>query len=194
MGTMEKMDSTKHEIESKAGDVISLILRGIEAAAGVGSLVRYFNGGARGWMPFRRRRSVWGTIGLVGAGVAVGAGVSLLISPMSGQDIRQGLLKGFQKAGRKGKEMIDAAEEEIEGLAKGDDGNKQMQQGNKGEQASGKERETGTKEQREAGGKEQPGNKEQRETGMKEQLGTGNKGEHRPGNATSGAMGSGRLG
>lgn len=179
MGTMEKMDSTKHEIESKAGEVISLVLRGIEAAAGVGSLVRYFNG-ARGWMPFRRRRSVWGTIGLVGAGVAVGAGVSMLISPMSGQDIRQGLLRGFQKAGRKGKEMIDAAEEEIEGLAKGDDGNKQMQQGNKGEQASGKDRETG--------------NKEQRETGNKEQLGTGNKGEHRPGNATSGAMGSGRLG
>jgi len=180
MGTMEKMDTTKHEVERKAGDFVALLVRSVEAAAGVGSLVRLFNGGAvRGWLPFRRRRSVWGTIGLLSAGAAVGAGISMLVAPMSGQDIRQGLLRGFQKAGRKGKELIETAEEEIEHLTQGEDRGQNKAEGNKGELA----------------GKGETGNKNEGKGPNSGKGETGNKGEHRPGNATSAPMGSpGRFG
>lgn len=137
MGTMEKMDETKQEVERKAADVLSMLIRGAEAAAGVGSLVRYFNSRRMAtWMPFyrRRHRSVWGTIGLVGAGAAAGACLYMFLSPMSGQELRRKIARGFQEAGRKGKEVIEKAEEEISDLTKGGDEGKQQQGSMKGEQ------------------------------------------------------------
>ena len=174
MGTMQTMDTTKRQVEKKAGDVVALLVRGVEAAAGLGSLIRYFDGRSMpSWMPFQRRRSVWGAIGLFGAGIAVGAGVSMLMAPMSGQDARQGLWRGLRDAGRKGKELLENAEQEVADLAKGEEGGqKQQATGQRGNEPGGRSENKG----------DQPGGRSE------------NKGEHRPGNAT-GTMGSpGRMG
>jgi len=172
MGTMEKFDETKHEVERKAheverkaGDVLSMLIRGAEAAAGVGSLVHYFNARRMSsWMPFqRRRRTVLGTIGLVGAGAAAGACLYMFLSPMSGREMRRRIARGLQEVGRKGKEAIETAEEEISELAKGGEEGKQQYGSMKGEQRG--ETGQGKAEQREGKAEQREGKAEQRSGG-----------------------------
>lgn len=121
MDTMKKIEHTKEEAQHKAAYVLSTVIRGVEAAATVGSLMRYFDrGSVLEWVGIRRRRSVWGTIGLIGVGVVAGAGLSMFLSPMSGRETREGLVRGVKNLGQKGKEALESAEREISELTSGE--------------------------------------------------------------------------
>ena len=135
MDSMKKIEHTKEEAQHKAANALSTVIRGVEAAVGVGSLLRYFDrGSVFEWMGFRRRRSVWGTIGLIGVGVVAGAGLSMLLSPMSGRETREGLARGVKSLGQKGKEVLETAEREIEELASGEHNGEGQPTANKGQQ------------------------------------------------------------
>jgi len=121
MDTLKKVEHTKEEAQHRAAHVLSTVIRGVEAAMSVGTLLRYFDrGSAMEWIGFRRRRSAWGTIGLLGIGMAAGAGLSMFLSPMSGRETREGLARGVKSLGRKGKEMLESAEHEIAEITAGE--------------------------------------------------------------------------
>lgn len=135
MDSMKKLEHTKDEAQHKAAHALSTVIRGVEAAMSVGSLLRYFDrGSVMEWMGIRRRRSVWGAIGLVGIGVVAGAGLSMLLSPISGRETREGLARGVKSIGKKGKEVLESAEHEIEELTGGDHNGEGQQTAGKGQQ------------------------------------------------------------
>lgn len=135
MDSMKKIEHTKEEAQHKAAHALSTVLRGVEAAMSVGSLLRYFDrGSVLSWVGLRRRRSVWGAIGLVGAGMVAGAGLSMLLSPMSGRETRQGIARGVKSLGQKGKEALESAEREIEELTAGEHNGEGQQTAGKGQQ------------------------------------------------------------
>ncbi|MFO0589634.1 MAG: YtxH domain-containing protein [Polyangiaceae bacterium] len=120
---MKKIENTKEEAQHKAAHLLSTVVRGVEAAATVGTLMRYFDRGSMlEWVGFRRRRSVWGTIGLIGVGAIAGAGLSMFLSPMSGRETRENLARGVKNLGQKGKEALESAEREISELTSGEHG------------------------------------------------------------------------
>jgi gas vesicle protein len=104
-----------------------------------------------GWMGLYRRRSTLGSLALIGAGALAGAGIAMFVSPRSGRDTRQGVVRGVQRLRRKGSEILRSAREEVRELAESGDGGKEGQEARKGEHR-GEERQAGI-----SGGARQPG-------------------------------------
>lgn len=59
-----------------------------------------------------------GGIGLFILGVAVGAGIALLLAPQSGAETRQDLRRGARRLRRKARVMVEDAREQAEDLAR----------------------------------------------------------------------------
>lgn len=78
-----------------ASDTLSLLMKGIAATVSVVSLVRQADRGL-GLLGLSRRRSPLLSLGVFGAGVAVGTGVGLLFAPASGADTRRAVAARFQ--------------------------------------------------------------------------------------------------
>ncbi|WP_437585740.1 YtxH domain-containing protein [Sorangium sp. So ce1000] len=79
-----------------------------------------------GWVGLSRKRSPLTALGLFGAGVAVGAGAALLLSPTSGEALRRELLtrldglkrqatRGVERAERKVEDKVGAAVDAVKG-------------------------------------------------------------------------------
>lgn len=135
---MEDIEYMKEEVEHKASHAFSTLMKGLSAAASVGALLRYVRpyqymhaGPALRWLGLARRRSVWGTIGLIGAGAVAGAAVAIFVSPKSGQDARQGVLRGFRNIGRKGREIVETAGHQLGEMAEGGASAKEREGGKK---------------------------------------------------------------
>jgi len=181
MDNMKKIENKTMEVEHRAARVLSTVVRGVEAAVSVGTILRYLDRGPTlRWFGLRRRRGVLGTFALLGAGVAAGAGLSMFLSPMSGRQTRAGLLRGMRYLGQRGKEALESAEKEIEELAGGNHHGEGQEASGQGQQHSGEQR---------------PGEQRSGAHGM---AGQGKSegmrgGEHRPGEATppNGARGEG---
>jgi len=70
-----------------------------------------------GLVGLRRRRSGLATIALVGGGVLVGAGITLLIAPASGREARRQLRKLFREFGGRAQEEVREVKEEAKRVA-----------------------------------------------------------------------------
>ncbi|CAN95265.1 MULTISPECIES: YtxH domain-containing protein [Sorangium] len=79
-----------------------------------------------GWVGLSRKRSPLTALGLFGAGLAVGAGVALLLSPTSGEALRRELLtrldglkrqatRGVEQAERKVQDKVGSAVDAVKG-------------------------------------------------------------------------------
>ena len=79
-----------------------------------------------GWVGLSRKRSPLTAIGLFGAGVAVGAGAALLLSPTSGEALRREILtrldglkrqatRGVEQAERKVQDKVGSAVDAVKG-------------------------------------------------------------------------------
>ena len=80
-----------------------------------------------GWIGLTRKRSPLTTLGFFGAGVAVGAGVALLLSPTSGEALRREILnrldglkrqatRGVEQAERKVQDKVGSAVDAVKGV------------------------------------------------------------------------------
>jgi gas vesicle protein len=188
--TMEEMEYEKEELEQKEGSALSTILRGAELAASAYAAMRYFDRfiDARSilrWMGLSRRRSFWGSAALFGAGALAGAGIAMFVSPMSGKQTRQGVMRGVRRIGEKGRHLVQSAGSQVAqltesiGIGHGEQGAQQGQQGAQQGQQAAQQGQQGSREQ---GGREQGG----REQGGREQGGM------RAGGQQGGEMGGGR--
>jgi len=87
---------------------------GIKAVASVVTMLRGLQpDDALGWVGLARRRSPLVAMGIFGAGMAVGAGAALLFAPMSGEETRRRILKGFSSLKADANSAADAAAAEI---------------------------------------------------------------------------------
>lgn len=133
---MEDIRYSKEEEGHRRSGVISMLAKGISAAATLGALFRYFDAGryvnaasVLNLMGLRRRRSAWGTLALIGAGVATGAGIAMFVSPRSGRDTRQGLFRQIRNLGERGRHYVQSAR----GGEAGHDGGRQREGQRSGE-------------------------------------------------------------
>lgn len=84
----------QHAVGSKLAD-------GIHAAAKLFATLRDLGvDDALGWAGLERRHGPWRSIGVFGAGIAVGAGVGILFAPRSGKDTRKALGKVLMSGGK----------------------------------------------------------------------------------------------
>lgn len=171
---MEEMDYEKEEMHEHEGSAISTLLKAVNVAATGFAVLRYFDRylDARSvlrWMGFARRRSFWGSAALFGAGAVAGAGIAMFVSPVSGRQTRQGMMRGFRTIGRKGRELIQSTgiSQITEGMGQGE--GEQGREGAKAGEQGGREGREGGREQgregREGGmraGGEQRGGEQQR--------------------------------
>lgn len=138
MDNLKNIERTKHEIEHRAAHVLSTVIRGVEAAVSIGTILRYMDRGPTfRWLGIGRRRSPWETIGLIGAGMVAGAGLSMLLSPVSGRETREGIARGVRGIGQKGKEVLETAEKEIAELGSGEHDVEKQAISGRGEQRTG---------------------------------------------------------
>jgi gas vesicle protein len=163
--TMEEMEYEKEELEQKEGSALSTILRGAELAASAYAAMRYFDRfiDARSilrWMGLSRRRSFWGSAALFGAGALAGAGIAMFVSPMSGKQTRQGVMRGVRRIGEKGRHLVQSAGSQVAqltesiGIGHGEQGGQQQGAQQVGQQQGGQQagqqhggREQGSREQ-----------------------------------------------
>jgi hypothetical protein len=135
---MEQMEYESEEMEHNKGRALSAVLKGANMAVGALSLLRYFDRyfdrylDARTvlrWLGLSRRRSLTGSVALFGAGVLAGAGIAMFASPMSGQQTRQGMMRGFRSIGRKGRDVLRSAGSGLSHLAEGQQGEGEGERG-----------------------------------------------------------------
>lgn len=121
---MEQMETEREAAEDNRSLALATLFKGVNVALGIGALLRYLDyHRVLRRLGFARRRSVWGTMALVGAGAVAGAGLTIMLSPMSGQDTRRGLARSLRNMGRKGKDLIESAKSEAGELGQGERGN-----------------------------------------------------------------------
>ena len=154
---MENIENMKEEVEHKASHAFSTVMKGLSAAASVGALLRYarpyqYAGAVHAlrWLGLTRRRSVWGTLGLLGAGAVAGAAVAMFASPMSGRDTRRGILRGFRNLGQKGREIVETAGQQLGEITEGGTSAKEREGGKEG---SRKGEQKGSEKQGEGAGR-----------------------------------------
>jgi len=115
--TRDTMEDVKDEVEHRASRAYSALMNGARLAMGLGALARYLDTRhMMRWIGIGRRRTALGTMALLGAGAAVGAGFAMFLSPASGEETRRGFMRSFQKIGRKGKDLLETAESEVREL------------------------------------------------------------------------------
>ena len=91
------VDAAKKGTEHAASVAFADIMGGIRT---VGEAVRYMRNlgidDALGWVGLSRRRDSFETLALVGTGILVGAGIGMLLAPMTGADLRKSFLDRFR--------------------------------------------------------------------------------------------------
>jgi gas vesicle protein len=144
-GAGQVVDSVKEGAEHVASNARVTWLDGAKAVAGLVSTVRAIGvDDALALIGLSRRRSPLLSFAIFGAGVAVGAGVSLMFAPMSGADLRRAILRQLQGLEHEAKDVIERAETGVE---------------QKAEELSGKARETVNKVERQVAEKVDQGAK-----------------------------------
>ena len=122
----DTMESAKKGTEHAASVAFSTLTNGIHAVTNVASLLRGLGmDDMLGLIGLARRRSPLGSLVLFGSGVLVGAGVGMLLAPMSGAELRTAFLdrfKGMEKDAKRtikeGAKDIEQSAEKIAGKAK----------------------------------------------------------------------------
>ena len=131
--TMENaVDTAKHTVESArkvteraASVALADIADGIRVVTGAVALIRSFSmNDALGWIGLERRRSGFESAAIFGSGLLVGAGVGMLLAPMSGSNLRrtifrriQGVEKEAEMVAGKVKDAVINAEHKVEDAA-----------------------------------------------------------------------------
>ncbi len=143
----EDIEYSREEVEHRARNAFSTLMKGLSAAASIGAALRYFAPNVSPsqyfdmrsllrWIGLRRGRSALGTIALLGAGAVAGAGIAMFVSPRSGRDTRQSVARGFRNIGRRGRELVESASSQL-GIGEGGNGGQQragaMGEGQRGE-------------------------------------------------------------
>ena len=116
------MGSAKGGAEHAASSARSSLLDAAKVVVRAASTVRGLGfDDVLGWVGLMRRRSPLGLAGVFGAGVAVGAGVGLLLAPSTGTEMRRALLNRLdilmRQAGDKAKQAgneVKQAERKVE--------------------------------------------------------------------------------
>jgi gas vesicle protein len=112
-------ETAKEGADSAVASAKTTWLDGVKAVASVVSMLRGFQANdALGWVGLSRRRSPLAAMGIFGAGMAVGAGAALLFAPMSGEETRRRIVKGFSGLKGDAKSTADAVATEITSDAK----------------------------------------------------------------------------
>ncbi|WP_437774709.1 YtxH domain-containing protein [Sorangium sp. So ce1097] len=68
-----------------------------------------------GWVGLARKRSPLATLAFFGAGVAVGAGVAMLLSPTSGEALRRDILNRLDGLKQQATRKVEQAERQVQG-------------------------------------------------------------------------------
>jgi len=107
--------TAKTAAEHSALSVISNVLKGVSAAAGIVTMLRRLDlNDGLSWFGLARRRNPLSNFAIFGAGIVVGAGVGLLCAPMSGAETRRAIREPIDDFLRKGTDTIRRGEAEIE--------------------------------------------------------------------------------
>lgn len=117
----DSMDSAKHilssarqETEHAVSSTRTTLLDGVRAVAGVVSILRGFGvGDALGWFGLTRRNRL-SSFATFGAGIAVGAGLGMLLAPVSGSDARRAIVRGLKGMLGEAEKTVEKAEKTIE--------------------------------------------------------------------------------
>lgn len=108
------LGSAKEGAEHTLSSTMSYLTTGAKAVAGFASVLRALGvDDALGWVGLRRRQSPFYPIAIFGAGVAVGAGVGMLLAPKSGAQIRRSILKAFNDITGEAKDALQRVESEV---------------------------------------------------------------------------------
>ncbi|WP_437669682.1 YtxH domain-containing protein [Sorangium sp. So ce131] len=67
-----------------------------------------------GWVGLARKRSPFSTLAILGAGIVVGAGVAMLLSPTSGEALRRDILNRLDGMKRQAGRGLDQAERKVQ--------------------------------------------------------------------------------
>jgi gas vesicle protein len=90
------MDTAKTGTEHAVKSTRSMLLDGFHAATALVTLLRSLDSDAAlGWVGLARRTSPLRSLGLFGAGIAVGTGMGMLLAPVSGLETRRAIAKRF---------------------------------------------------------------------------------------------------
>lgn len=131
----EDIEYNREEVEHRARNAVSTLIKGISTAASIGATLRYFSPrfspgqyfdmrSLLRWIGVRRGRSAFGTLALIGVGAVAGAGIAMFVSPRSGRDTRQTVARGFRSISRKGRELVETASSQL-GIGEGGNGGHQ---------------------------------------------------------------------
>jgi len=109
--------SAKHGSGGGVASAGSVLLRGVQAAAAVVSMLRVLRVVGALVRFGRTRRAPAGSLAVLGAGVAVGAGLGVLFAPRAGADVRRailGRLKGLAHDTGRAVEKVEAGADEVQ--------------------------------------------------------------------------------
>lgn len=114
------MDSAKEGTEKAVATTTSAFFEGVRAVNNLISTIRSLDtNDALGFIGLERRRSGFSTVAIFGAGIAVGAGVGMILAPMAGSDLRKMILSQFTKATNDATTAVKDAEQKVEEAVKG---------------------------------------------------------------------------
>jgi hypothetical protein len=90
---MHAMGSARDGTEHAVSSARSTLLDGVKSVTGIVAMLRDLGvSDALGWVGLARRRSPLLSIAMFGAGMAVGAGIGVMLAPTSGADLRRAIL------------------------------------------------------------------------------------------------------
>jgi gas vesicle protein len=96
-GAEQAFGSARQGTEKAVSSTRSVLAEGIRTVGQiVGALRSLDRDDALGWVGLSRRRGPLGSIAFFGAGMVVGAGVGMLLAPVSGGEMRNAILRRFQ--------------------------------------------------------------------------------------------------
>lgn len=104
------VETVKKGTEHTVSSVMWAVLKGASTAAGIMTTLRKLDrDDGLAWLGLSRRRSPLVSVALFGSGLAVGAGIGLLLAPMTGADLRQAILGRSRDLTQKGAHAAEAA-------------------------------------------------------------------------------------
>jgi gas vesicle protein len=123
MGTAkEALGSAKHAAKDVAEDTVDAVRdTADDAAKRVKKIVSFLRSvdsdDMLGLVGLSRKPSAMSTIALIGGGVILGAGITLLLTPVSGKKVRAQIMKFFEGIGESAKSEVDEVKEKAGKIA-----------------------------------------------------------------------------
>jgi gas vesicle protein len=122
-GAEQAFDSARHGTEKAVSSTRSALGEAFHTVSQiVGTLRSLDSEDALGWIGLSRRRGPFASMAIFGAGVVVGAGAGVLLAPMSGVEMRTGILRRLQGLAGDAKGALDqvlSEAKDIEAKAEG---------------------------------------------------------------------------